>query len=105
MARARACGLYVEAVINAPQQRGSLAQVRVILSAVHRISRRSVDVRRQGRFLDVRMVTPEPAHNLAAAERLIQLADAFLEHRPYGHRPILRARVTSRIRVYVRGVG
>ena len=80
----------IEAVIN-----------RVILSAVHGIGRRSVDVGRHDRLLHIRIVTPEPAGHLASAERLIRLVDAFLKHRPNRHSPTARTwrrtRVASRV--------
>ena len=83
----------IQAVIDAPQQRAARAQ-RVVLRPVRGVRGRRLNVSRQRRLVDLRMMPAEPAGNLAPAERLIKLADALLQHRP--HRHDLQCRPPSR---------
>jgi hypothetical protein len=83
-------------MINPPQQRGPLPQVGVIFDAVESVDSSGIYVSRHRGLLDVGIMPPEPANDFAAVERLIQLADALLEHGPYSHDHIVRGPVTQR---------
>ena len=72
-------------MINPPQQRGSPSQVGMIFHAVDGVGGSDIYVSRYCDLLDLGIMPPEPPHDVAAAERLIQLPDALLEHGPYQH--------------------
>lgn len=58
---------------------------RIVLGTIGRVRGRGLDMRCQRRLIDIRVVPTEPADDLAAAERLVKLADALLELCPDGH--------------------
>jgi hypothetical protein len=84
-------------VINPPQQRGAPTKIGVIFGTVDSVGSSGIDVGRHSSLFHIGIMPPEPANNLAAAERLVQLADALLEHGPYRHDHIVRGLMAGRI--------
>ena len=70
----------------------------MIFHAVDGIGGSGIYVSRHSGLRDLGIMPPEPPHDLAAAERLIQLSDALLEHGPYRHDHIVRDPGGRRIR-------
>src|SRR5215469_14302206 len=60
-------------------------QVRMVLGAVSSIAGRRLNMSRQCRFQDFRMVSAEPSNDLAALEWLIELVGALRQQGPHTH--------------------
>jgi len=78
--RFRSPGPYLQAVIDSLGQRRSPSQ-RIVPGPVGGIGRGSLDMSAERRLIDLRIMPPEPPGDVAAAERLVELADTFVKHR------------------------
>jgi hypothetical protein len=92
-----ACGFEVDAVADAAQQRrtpGELAR-----RPVRRVLHSPLDVHAQSALVHVGLVVTEPADDVPASDRLVEVLHARFQQRPHRHRRILPPTDRSRITI------